>query len=105
MGKDPPANAGDTGSIPGLGGSTCATGQLAQCDTTAEVESPGVHAPPEKPPQQVAAPARCNSRKPHTAAKMQHSQQKIKIRQKTNGGTKKTPHFRRMLLHRHGLYY
>lgn len=60
MGKDPPANARHTGSIPGLGGSTRATRQLDQCDTTAEAESPGVHAPQEKSPQQEVAPARCS---------------------------------------------
>ena len=64
--KNPPANAGDTGSSPGL--IPHAAEQLSLCTTTTEACKPRAHAPQqEKPPQWEAhvlqprvAPARHN---------------------------------------------
>ena len=40
MAKNPPANAGDTGSIPGLGRFPRAVGQLSPCVATTEAQVP-----------------------------------------------------------------
>ena len=50
--KNPPANAGDTGSSPGRGRFPHATEQLRLCATTTEARAPRTHAlQQEKPPQ------------------------------------------------------
>ena len=41
--KNPPANAGDTGLIPGLGRFPRAVGQLSPCAATTEAQVPALH--------------------------------------------------------------
>ena len=51
MVKNPPASAGDTGLIRGLGRSHMLVGQLSPCATTTEAHVPRARAPQqEKPP-------------------------------------------------------
>ena len=49
MVKNPSANAGDTGLIPGLGRFPHATRELNPGTATIEARTPGVHASQEKP--------------------------------------------------------
>ena len=48
--KNPAANAGDTGSILGLGNSTCREA-LRPCSTTSEAHTPRAYAPQQEKPQ------------------------------------------------------
>ena len=81
--KNPPTNAEDMGSVPGLERSHIATEQLSPCTTTTEARLPRAHAlQQEKPPQWKACATQLESslclkqlqRSPQAAVKTQRSQ-------------------------------
>ena len=61
--KNPPASAGDTGSIPGSGRSHMPAEQLSLCATTTEAHLPRAHAPHKRSPCNEK-PTLCNKEEP-----------------------------------------